>query len=199
MRIAKTVASTTQSRPSFPKRDPDNASGPARRGRDPQASPRRHRYRGSPEPPRRRDPAGLSARKLRDDLNLKPGGLRLARRTVERLMRELGLEGVIRSKPVRTTISGQGRAMRARLCEPPIPCAGAEAAVAVGLRDLGGVLLPRLRHRRLARRIVGRRVRHARMGRLGQQSSPAQPIGNFPPAEAEAADYAATEPSAMAA
>jgi len=82
-----------------------------------------------------------------------------------------------------------------RSADKAAPC----ALDAVGLRDLGGVLLPRLRHRRLARRIVGRRVRHARMGRLGQQSSPAQPIGNFPPAEAEAADYAATEPSAMAA
>ena len=76
----------------------------------------------------RRDPARLSLR-ARRDLELKPEiarvfaenfavygvrkvwrqmrreGLPAARCTVERLMRELGLQGVIRGKPVRTTVS----------------------------------------------------------------------------------------------
>jgi putative transposase len=76
----------------------------------------------------RRDPARLSAR-ARRDLALKPEvarvfaenfavygarkvwrqmrreGFVVARCTVERLMRELGLQGVIRGKPVRTTVS----------------------------------------------------------------------------------------------
>lgn len=76
----------------------------------------------------RRDPSRLSAR-ARRDLELKPQiarvfaenfavyGVRkvwrqmrreqisLARCTVERLMRQMGLRGVIRGKPVRTTIS----------------------------------------------------------------------------------------------
>jgi transposase InsO family protein len=81
----------------------------------------------------RRDPARLSARKRRD-LDLKPGiarvfaenfavygvrkvwrqmrreGFDVARCTVERLMRELGLQGVIRGKPVRTTVSDKAAA-----------------------------------------------------------------------------------------
>ena len=76
----------------------------------------------------RRDPARLSAR-VRRDQELKPEivrvfgenfgvyggrkvwrqmkreGFDIARCTVERLMRDLGLQGVIRGKPVRTTIS----------------------------------------------------------------------------------------------
>jgi putative transposase len=76
----------------------------------------------------RRDPARLSAR-ARRDLDLKPElarvfarnfavygvrkvwrqmrreGFAVARCTVERLMREMGLQGVIRGKPVRTTVS----------------------------------------------------------------------------------------------
>ena len=78
----------------------------------------------------RRDPARLSAR-ARRDLDLKPElarvfarnfavygvrkvwrqmrreGFAVARCTVERLMREMGLQGVIRGKPVRTTVSDQ--------------------------------------------------------------------------------------------
>jgi transposase InsO family protein len=77
---------------------------------------------------RRRDPEKLSARAKRDavlkvevrrvfDENFRVYGVRkiwrqlrregfdVARCTVERLMRELGLEGAIRGKPVRTTVS----------------------------------------------------------------------------------------------
>ena len=76
----------------------------------------------------RRDPTRLSARARRDQ-DLKPEiarvfaenfavygvrkvwrqmrreGFAVARCTVERLMRELGLQGVIRGKPIRTTVS----------------------------------------------------------------------------------------------
>lgn len=77
---------------------------------------------------RRRD-AGKLSRRARRDLALKPGiarvfagnfevygvrkvwrqlgrqGISVARCTVERLMRSMGLQGVVRGKPVRTTIS----------------------------------------------------------------------------------------------
>eukprot|EP00456_Euglypha_rotunda_P088095 TRINITY_DN9002_c0_g2_i1.p1 TRINITY_DN9002_c0_g2~~TRINITY_DN9002_c0_g2_i1.p1 ORF type:complete len:302 (+),score=35.37 TRINITY_DN9002_c0_g2_i1:337-1242(+) len=78
---------------------------------------------------KRRDPSLLSARAKRDESlksevqrvflenfavygvrkmwrQLKRDGFCLARCTVERLMRRMGLRGVIRGKPVRTTISG---------------------------------------------------------------------------------------------
>ena len=80
----------------------------------------------------RRDPSRMSARARRDQA-LKPAVLRvfsenfgvygarkvwrqmkregfdIARCTVERLMGDLGLQGVIRGKPVRTTISEKGK------------------------------------------------------------------------------------------
>lgn len=81
----------------------------------------------------RRDPSRMSARAKRDEtlkievervfeLNfsvygvrkvwwqLQREGIRVARCTVERLMREMGLKGVIRGKPVRTTISDKAAA-----------------------------------------------------------------------------------------
>ena len=77
---------------------------------------------------------------------LKREGHDVARCTVARLMRTLGLQGVIRGKPVRTTISDNATpcpldhvnrqfkaahpTLRLRLC-----------------RDLGGLRLRRLRHR----------------------------------------------------
>jgi len=77
---------------------------------------------------KRREPSRLSARARRDTIlkpkigrvftdnfgvygarkvwrQIKREGFDVARCTVERLMRELGLEGVIRGKPVRTTVS----------------------------------------------------------------------------------------------
>jgi transposase InsO family protein len=77
---------------------------------------------------KRREPSRLSARTRRDTIlkpkigrvftdnfgvygarrvwrQMKREGFDVARCTVERLMRELGLEGVIRGKPVRTTVS----------------------------------------------------------------------------------------------
>jgi transposase InsO family protein len=89
-------------------------------------APSTYRERAS----QRRDPARLSERRQRD-LTLKPEvqrvfdanfgvygvrkvwrqmrreGFDIARCTVERLMREMGLAGVIRGKPVRTTVSNR--------------------------------------------------------------------------------------------
>ena len=91
----------------------------------------------------RRDPSRLSPRAQRDeamkpevqrvfDANFKVYGYRkvwrqmqregfdIARCTVERLMRELGLQGVIRGKPVKTTMSDKAApcpdVVRVRLC-----------------------------------------------------------------------------------
>ncbi len=77
-------------------------------------------------------------------------GFAVARCTVERLMRDMGLAGVIRGKPVRTTIGDKAAPCPARPRKPSNSCSGAEQAVGVGLylrRNLGGVRLRRLRHR----------------------------------------------------
>lgn len=47
-------------------------------------------------------------------------GHEVARCTVEWLMRDLGLQGVIRGKPKRTTISDKKRAVPARSGQPSI-------------------------------------------------------------------------------
>ena len=70
-------------------------------------------------------------------------------------------KGVIRGKPVRTTVQRQGGALPARSRQPPVPGASAERAVGLRLhlrRDLGRLRLRRLRHRRLRpphRRLAG--------------------------------------------
>src|SRR3546814_14849124 len=52
-------------------------------------------------------------------------GFAVARCTIERLMRDLGLQGVIRGKPVRTTISDKAAPCQLdqvnRRCHPPAP------------------------------------------------------------------------------
>ncbi|MDR6306217.1 transposase InsO family protein, partial [Nitrobacter vulgaris] len=53
----------------------------------------------------------------------------VARCTVERLMADLGLQGVIRGKPVRTTM--QDKTAACPQDQPPIPCAGAQYALAL--------------------------------------------------------------------
>ena len=82
---------------------------------------------------------------------LRREGFMVARCTVERLMASLGLQGAIRGKPVRTTISDKA-----------VPCpldhvnrqfhALRPSPLGLGLhlrRNLGGLRLRRLRHRRL--------------------------------------------------
>ena len=81
---------------------------------------------------------------------LRREGFTVARCTVERLMASLGLQGVIRGKPVRTTISGGALPVGSR--QPAVPCAKAECALGLGLhlrRDLDRLRLHRLCHRRL--------------------------------------------------
>ena len=86
---------------------------------------------------------------------LKREGIPVARCTVERLMRALGLRGVVRGKTsVRTTIGDEASRPAARSGRPPVPGAGAESPVGgrphlrqdpqrLGLRRLRrGCLLP---------------------------------------------------------
>jgi len=123
---------------------------------------------------KRRDPAKLSARARQDaalkievrrvfDQNfsvygvrkvwrqLKREGFDVARCTVSRLMRDMGLQGVIRGKSVKTTISD-----KAAPCplarQPPVQGATTECPLALRLhlrRNLDRLRLRRLRHRRL--------------------------------------------------
>jgi transposase InsO family protein len=119
---------------------------------------------------KRRDPARLSARARRDvalkvevrrvfDQNfsvygvrkvwrqLKREGFDVARCTVSRLMRGMGLQGVIRGKPVRTTIRDTAGSR-----QPAVQGVEAERPLALRLhlrRNLDGLHLCRLRHRRL--------------------------------------------------
>ncbi len=57
-------------------------------------------------------------------------GYDIARCTVARLMRAMGLQGIIRGKPIRTTISDKTGAMPARPGQPAVLRARAEHAVA---------------------------------------------------------------------
>ncbi|MET4296208.1 transposase InsO family protein [Bradyrhizobium sp. LB8.2] len=121
---------------------------------------------------KRRDPARLSARARQDaavkiairrvfDENfsvygvrkvwrqLKREGFDAARCTVSRLMRDMDLQGVIRGKPVKTTISG---AMPAGSRQSPVQGAKTARSLALRLhlcRDLHGLCLRRLCDRRL--------------------------------------------------
>ena len=138
---------------------------------------------------RRSDPSRLSDRAKRDaklrphiqrvfDANWQVYGVRkiwrqlrregfdVARCTVARLMKTMGIEGVIRGKPHKTTIPDKklqcpplGRFALQIACratagqgEPSVPCAGAEHAVGFRLhlcRNLERTCVCRLRHRRL--------------------------------------------------
>jgi transposase InsO family protein len=163
----------------------------------------------------RQDPSRLSAR-AREDLILKPEiarvfaenfavygvrkvwrqmmreGFVIARCTVERLMHEMGLAGVILGKPVRTTISDKAAPcprdhVNRLLSSSKGLRASAEQALGVGLhlcRDLGRVRLRRLRHRylrqtdrRLARQQDGARQLRPGCARTGAPRSPSDPSG----------------------
>ena len=64
---------------------------------------------------------------------LRREGEDIARCTVERLMRSMGLQGVIRGKPSQNHNQRQGRAVSAGSCQPPVPGAQAERALGLGL------------------------------------------------------------------
>jgi hypothetical protein len=122
---------------------------------------------------KRANPAKLSARAKRDAVRkieirrvfaenfdvdgvrkvwrqLRREGADIARCAVERLMRSLGLQGVIRGKPVKRSAT---RPRRVRwTCQPPVPGAQAERALGLGFhlcRDLDWLRLRRVRDRRL--------------------------------------------------
>ena len=92
---------------------------------------------------------------------LRREGIDVARCTVERLMRALGLQGAVRGRKRRTTIADDSAAAAARSGEPAIPGEPSEPAVGGGLhvrRDVGRLRLRRVRdrcirpaHHRLAR------------------------------------------------
>ena len=76
----------------------------------------------------------------------------MARCTVERLMRAMGLQGVVRGKPVENDGERQGGALPARQGQSAVPGAAPECAVGVGFhlcRHLGRLRLRRLRHRHI--------------------------------------------------
>ena len=80
-------------------------------------------------------------------------GTRVARCTVARLMRKMGLKGVVRGRGGgENHRQRQGHALSARPRPPPLPGTGAEHAVAQHLHlrlDLAGFRLRGIHHRRL--------------------------------------------------
>ena len=80
-------------------------------------------------------------------------GNEVARCTVARLMRQMGLQGVVRGSERPHHCQRPGRVVPARPGEPAVPRAAPERAMGVGLhlrRDLVGLRLRGLRHRRLS-------------------------------------------------
>lgn len=137
-----------------------------------------------------RDPSRLSARAKRDEeltvevrrvfeenfrvygvrkvwRQLRREGFDVAGCAVSRLMRQMGLEGAIRGKPVKTTISDKAAPCPLDQVNSSMP--GPEQALALRLhlcRDLGRLRLCRLRHRRLCpshRRLAGEQDRPCRL------------------------------------
>ncbi len=92
---------------------------------------------------------------------LRREGFSAARCTVARLMRNMGLRGAIRGKPLRTTISDEAGSLSVGSREPTVPRFRSRPSVARGFylcRDLGRLRLCRLRHRRIRpadRRLAG--------------------------------------------
>ena len=122
---------------------------------------------------KQRDPAKLSARVRQDatlkievrrvfDENFRVYGVRkvwrqlkregfdVARCTVSRLMRDMGLQGIIRGKSVKTTVSDKAAPCPVGSRQPPVQGAKAECPLALRLhlcRDLDRLRLRCLRHR----------------------------------------------------
>ena len=69
---------------------------------------------------------------------LRREGFTIARCTVERLMASLGLQGVIRGKPVRTTISDKSAACPLDHVNKAVPGVTAECALGLGLQCAAG-------------------------------------------------------------
>jgi transposase InsO family protein len=102
-------------------------------------------------------------------------GTVVARCTVERLMRRLGLRGVRRGKVVRTTTSDAKAPCPAGPSQPAVPRRSLESAVGLGLHvrvDLAGLAVRGVRRRRVCpahRRLAGEQFDANRLcaGRLG--------------------------------
>ena len=80
-------------------------------------------------------------------------GMDVARCTVARLMRQMGLQGVVRGSEVRTTVSNTAVACPLDRVNRQFQAPRAERALGVGLhlrRHLAGLRLRRLRHRCLS-------------------------------------------------
>ncbi len=76
-------------------------------------------------------------------------GFDIARCTVARLMKDLGLEGVMRGKKPKTAISDKALPCPLDNGKPPIPCARAKCTMGERLplcRDVAGVCVCGLRH-----------------------------------------------------
>ena len=112
-------------------------------------------------------------------------GIAVARCTVARLMRMIGLQGVVRGKTVRTTNQQCGGPVSARSRQSAVQGTAPECPVGVRLhlrRDVGRLRLCRLRHRRLCeahRRLAclsygSRRLCAGRAG-AGPARTPAHP------------------------
>ncbi len=69
---------------------------------------------------------------------LRREGFMVARCTVERLMASLGLQGAIRGKPVRTTISDKAVPCPLNHVNRAVPCAKAECPLGLGLQCAAG-------------------------------------------------------------
>ena len=92
---------------------------------------------------------------------LRREGIKVARCTVERLMRALGLQGVIRGRTFKTTVPDETAVRPLDLVDRGLHGDAAQSALGRGsdlCRDVGRLRLRGLRHRCLRRVIVGWRV-----------------------------------------
>jgi putative transposase len=104
-------------------------------------------------------------------LELNRQGVTVARCTTERLMRQLGLQGVRRERKIRSTVPGKRRAAGAGPAQAGLHRPGAEPPLGSRLHlrgDLGRDRLRRLRRRHLL-------ARHRWLGRCHQQAHQARP------------------------
>jgi len=149
-------------------------------------------------------------------LQLKREGVEVARCTVARLMRAMGLHGVIRGKPVRTTISDKAAPCPLdrvnRHFKAPAPKRLAEAGVEPSVGSVGdsydnalaetinGLYKAEVIHRRGPWRSF-EAVEFATLEWVDwfNHRRLLEPIGNIPPAEAEARYYALNDQAAIAA
>ena len=115
----------------------------------------------------------------------------MARRTVARLTRAQGPQGAVRGKPVRTAVAAG--------VEPSVGGVGASHDNALA-ETINGLFKAEAIHRRGPWRSF-EAVEFATLGWVDRSNHrrPLEPIGNVPPAEAEARHHARAEVQALAA